>query len=311
MFTVAMHADELEINPGLVRRLVERDAPSLADRLLIPLDAFGSSNLLFRLGSDHVVRIPRQPGGGRQILIEASWVHTLAPTLPVSVPEVVTVGQPGFGYPERWSVTRWINGVPPETPVTDGPNADQLARDLANFIKILHGLPVPSDAIADPSLRAYRAGPLSAVDVGIRKYIDTCRSLSGLALDLDDCLAVWTEGVDSAAPAEPAGWVHCDLLGENLLLAGGQLAAVLDFGGLAVGDPSVDLIVAWEVLGPRARSVFRSGVGCSDEAWQRGRAWAIAIAVMTFAYYWESMPKRCLARLAMARQVLRDEKPGI
>ena len=48
-----------------------------------------------------------------------------------------------------------------------------------------------------------------------------------------------------------------DLAAENLLVRDGALTAVLDFGGLSVGDPTVDLVVAWEVLDPPARELFR------------------------------------------------------
>ena len=40
--------------------------------------------------------------------------------------------------------------------------------------------------------------------------------------------------------------------------------------------------------------------------WVWGRAWAFAIAVMTFPYYWHTMPTRCAHRLVMARAVLDD-----
>ena len=68
----------------------------------------------------------------------------------------------------------------------------------------------------------------------------------------------------------------------------------------------MDLIVAWEVLDSGAREVFRRAVGCDDETWLLGRAWALSLAVMTFPYYWDSMPQRCLSRLAIARSVLVD-----
>ena len=35
-------------------------------------------------------------------------------------------------------------------------------------------------------------------------------------------------------------------LAENLLLRNGNLAAVLDFGGLGIGDPTVDLLDLWQ-----------------------------------------------------------------
>jgi hypothetical protein len=44
-----------------------------------------------------------------------------------------------------------------------------------------------------------------------------------------------------------------------------------------------------------------------DEAeWLRGRAWALAIALGCFSYYWNTMPGRCSDRMAMARSALAD-----
>lgn len=88
-------------------------------------------------------------------------------------------------------------------------------------------------------------------------------------------------------------WIHTDLLAENNLIRHGRLAAVLDFGALAIGHPSVDQIGAWELLGARDRDVFRSTLNVDGGDWVWGRAWAFAIAVMTFPYYWHTMPTRC------------------
>ncbi len=43
----------------------------------------------------------------------------------------------------------------------------------------------------------------------------------------------------------------------NLLLDDGRLSAVIDWGGSGMGDPAVDLMVAWNVLDARGRAVFR------------------------------------------------------
>ena len=302
-----MHDNELEIGPRLVHKLIERDLPELRDGSLRRLPASGSSNVLFRLGSDHLVRLPRQPGGSTSIETEARWLTQLGPALPVAVPEVIAVGEPGFGYPERWAVTRWIDGRPPATPLPAGPAANLLAEDLATCVTTLRAAVVPTEAAVDPSLRSYRSGPLSDIDDEIRGYLDDCRGLPGLQLDLDACLEVWSAAVElPSSDTQPDRWLHGDLLAENLLMRDDRLVAILDFGGLAVGDPTVDLVVAWEVLGPEARQVFRSVLDVDDTTWLRGRGWALAIAIMTFPYYWRSMPARCSARLAMAHQVLAD-----
>jgi aminoglycoside phosphotransferase (APT) family kinase protein len=301
---VRLHEDEFDIDDELVRTLLDRDLPALAAHPLCRLSASGSSNALFRLGEDMLVRLPRQPGGAKTIDIEAHWLPHIASQLPVAVPEVLAVGGPGFGYPERWSVVRWIDGRHPATPETD---ADQLASDLAEVIDALRAIDVPPAAHDDPALRWYRAGPLSGIDSGIRSYIEQCRELADLDLDLDACTALWDAAITLPEGGTPEKhWLHADLLAENLLVRDGRLSAVLDFGSLAVGDPTVDLIVAWEVLDARSRQAFRAALRVDEPTWQRGRAWALAIALMTFPYYWRSMPERCRARLAMARAVLDD-----
>lgn len=296
---------------SLVRSLIDRAFPEYSSVPLSPLHASGSSNALFRLGSDLLVRLPRQPGGSATINKEARWLPHLRPLLPVSIPEVVAVGEPDLGYPERWSVVHWLDGDVP-TAVDPESNATatrlHLARDLATVVKALRDMPVPHSALVDPELRWYRGAPLRTLDDPTRRNIAACRAIPGLHLDLDLALHVWDEAM--ALPeheqASAPRWYHGDLLAENLLVRGDRLAAVLDFGGLAVGDPTVDLVVSWELLDASSREAFRRAVGVDDMAWLRGRAWALALALMTFPYYWRTMPGRCADRLAMGRSVLAD-----
>jgi len=301
-----LHADEIEIDAALVRALVDRTVPTLADLPLRRLDASGSSNVLFRLGDDLLVRLPRQPGASQTIAKEIRWMPYVARWLPVTVPEIVVAAEPDVGHPQRWSIVRWIEGT---TPVPGaGMTTTALVHDLARVIAALRHLPVPPDARADPALRSYRGGPLAAADASIRQYLVDCRALDGLDLDLDVCERVWDTGltVPGADAVGPPRWLHGDLLSENLLTRNNRLSALLDFGGLAIGDPAVDLLIAWELLDPPGRAFFHSIVGVDEPTWLRGRAWALAIAAMTFPYYWNTMPERCADRLAMAHAVLAD-----
>jgi aminoglycoside phosphotransferase (APT) family kinase protein len=309
---VTLHDDELPIDEDLVRRMIAAQLPEYASAPVRQLSASGSSNSLFRLGDDLLVRLPRRPGGSATILKEARWLPQLQDSLPTAVPEVVVVGEPGHGYPENWSVVRWVHG---EHPTAAGPGTgprNLLARDLAGVVRALRRPDVPPEARHDPALRWYRAEPLTAVDSDIRGYAGQCRAIPDLDLDIDAVLHVWDEAMAVAADCPDPGthWLHGDLLAENLLVRNGRLAAVLDFGGLAVGDPTVDLVTAWELLDPEARAHFRTEAGLDDRTWSLGRAWALAIAVMTFPYYWQTMPQRCANRLAIARQVLMDAEQG-
>lgn len=318
---VRMHKNEIPTDAVLARRLVDRAFPQYADQPVRELGASGSTNVQFHLGDDLLIRLPRQQGGGATIATEFRWTELVGEALPVAVPGLVGVGDPAYDYPEPWALVRWLPGehppivTRPERPPGDEPSAaqsNQFARDLAAIVLALRRLdPVP-EAFSDPGLRThYRGRPLAEHDAQFRQNIDYCRALRGLDLDLEAALGVWEDalGLPGVQP-EAARWLHSDIVAENLLLVNGRLSALLDFGGLGIGDPTVDLHGAWELLDPFAREVFRNAVGVDDAEWLRGRAWALAIAIMTFPYYWNTMPGRIRDRLAMARAVLADPIKG-
>jgi aminoglycoside phosphotransferase (APT) family kinase protein len=306
-----LHDDELQIDVRLVRRLVDRALPECALLPLRRLAASGSSNALFRLGDELLVRLPRQPGGSATIEKESRWLPEIGSLLPVAVPEIVVLGEPGFGFPERWSVVRWIDGQTPTVPQpgsSDVATRRGVALDLAAVVNALHQIQVPPPALLDPRLRWYRGTPLATQDVDTRHAVQACRDIPDLDLDLDAAADVWEDAMTLPGITEVTipRWYHGDLLAENLLVTDDHLTAVLDFGCLAVGDPTVDLIVAWEILDGASRELFRRSVGVDDATWFRGRAWALSLALRTFPYYWATMPDRCVTRLTMARFVLAD-----
>ena len=306
----ALHSDEIPIDAELVRGLVARAMPAYADAPVRRLASSGSTNALFRLGDELLVRLPRQPGGSATITKEATWLPVLGPLLPVSVPDVIAVFEPDRDYPERWSVVRWIEGahpdvVDPETSVDS--RREDLGSHLATFLSALGHADVPAGAVDNPHLQSYRGEPLATMDTATRENIERCRALQDFDLDLDAAEQMWAEAMrlPGAADRVTPRWYHGDVAAENLLVRDGALAAVLDFGSLSVGDPTVDLVVAWEVLDPPARELFRTQLGVDDATWLRGRAWALSITLMIW-YYWTTMPERRASRMAVGRNVLAD-----
>ena len=76
-----MPADEADVSPDLVRRLLAAQQPDLA-HLPIEVMANGWDNLMCRLGAELVVRLPRRAVAAELITHEQRWLPALAPRRP-------------------------------------------------------------------------------------------------------------------------------------------------------------------------------------------------------------------------------------
>jgi aminoglycoside phosphotransferase (APT) family kinase protein len=79
-------------------------------------------------------------------------------------------------------------------------------------------------------------------------------------------------------------WIHGDLSPGNVLAVAGQVSAVIDFGGLGVGDSACDLMTAWSLFSRDSRQTFKDEVA-DDATWQRGRGWALLCALNFIPFY--------------------------
>jgi aminoglycoside phosphotransferase (APT) family kinase protein len=273
---VRMHADEADIDVGLVRRLVAGRFPAWAGLPVEPVTSSGTDNAMFRLGDDLAVRLPRIAGAAGNVDLERTWVPRLAPHLPVAVPAPVGVGEPTGEYPFPWTVCPWLPGTNP----TVGDTAPELAHDLAAFVTALRAV----DPTGAP--KAGRGVPLAARDAPTRAAIAASDGL----VDTAALAAIWADALRIPPWDGPPAWAHADLSPGNLLVRDGRLTAVIDWGAAGVGDPTVDLIVAWNLLPASARPAFRAALDVDDDTWHRGRGWALSISIIQLPYYQHTNP---------------------
>jgi aminoglycoside phosphotransferase (APT) family kinase protein len=275
-----MHQDEVEIDVSLVGRLLAGQFPEWAGLALQPLRTFGTDNALYRFGDDMVVRLPRRERTSRTLENERRWLPRLAPLLPLAVPVPLAEGMPAEGYPFAWSVYRWLKGesATPER-ITD---LGQLAADLAQFVAALQRID-PTGGPSPGEHNFFRGVPLAKRDAATRAAI---ASLDG-EIDVDAVTAAWEEALRAPEWQRPPVWIHGDLDARNLLVENGRLSAVIDFGGLGVGDPACDVMVAWKVLSADTRDSFRAALSVDGATWARSRGWALSQAVIALAYYTE------------------------
>jgi aminoglycoside phosphotransferase (APT) family kinase protein len=285
-----MHADEVAVPAELVRGLLAEQFPRWAGLPLAGVPSYGTDNVLYRLGDELLVRLPKIHWATGQIPLEVELLPRLAPLLPVEIPAVVALGEPALGYPWTWAVYRWIDGSAPTTGTVE------LAHDLAAFISALQRAET-----AGARSGASRGGPLSLRDADTRAAL---AQLDG-EIDVAAATAAWEAALYTPPwPHEPV-WLHGDLLEGNLLVRDDRLCAVLDWGAACAGDPAFDYHVAWSLLAP-VRDEFRAACGVDDDTWARARGLALSQALIALPYYLESSPP-IVARSRLAiEQVLGD-----
>lgn len=269
------------IDEELVRRLLAEQFPAWAGLPVRAALPQGWDNRTFRIGHDLAARLPSGPGYAEQPEKEARWLPRLAPHLPLPIPEVLARGRPGCGYPFPWSVLRWRPGVP----VALGRVADpgRFAADLAGFLVALRAVDAAGGPVPGPH-NFFRGAPPAVYAEEVERSLALLRG----EVPADPLHRLWDEALASRWDRDPV-WFHGDVAAGNLLLDDvGRLSAVLDFGGSGVGDPACDLVVAWTVLPPSARPVFRDAVGLDARTWARGRGWLCWKALLVLAEALES-----------------------
>ncbi|MCZ0711360.1 aminoglycoside phosphotransferase family protein [Microbacterium paraoxydans] len=265
----------VDIDAAVVAELVEEQFPRWAHLPVRAVARQGWDNRTFRLGEDLSVRLPVAESYATAVQKESRALEFLAGRLPVAVPSVVALGEPGRGYPFPWSIRRWLDGDTVDR--VAGLDRVRLAVDLGGLLRVLRSLPVHAGQAAGRHsfLRGSHPSVYSDdVHAALQRLDDT--------VDTENCRSVWLAATSSVWESSPV-WFHGDVAVGNLLVSDGSLSAMIDFGTCGVGDPACDLVMAWTYFEGDARDAFRDAVGLDDATWGRARGWALWKALVTLS----------------------------
>lgn len=266
---------DVHVDEQLVRNLLAQQHPELAQLSLSWVEA-GWDNEVFRLGEALAVRLPRRNSAYALLLNEVRWLPFLAPRLPVAVPGVLYRGKPGLGYPYHWAVVPWFTGQ--SAALLRADERDHLVQKLSGFFRALH-VPAPADAPKNP----VRGVPLSARDSAVRPRLEHY-----MGAGKEELIRLWEQSMEVSEYVGPGLWIHGDPHPHNVIVSPKNqehqqaLAAVIDFGDLAAGDPASDLGVAWLFFSAEGLDTFRDLAGkhtlYDATIWDRARGWALNYA---------------------------------
>ncbi|MEV6239277.1 aminoglycoside phosphotransferase family protein [Lentzea sp. NPDC051838] len=260
---------------SLVDELIRTQFPHWHGLPITHVEHGGTSHAIYRLGDDLAVRLPNRGWSIGQAERDSEILARVAQHLPIAVPEPVGLGEPGSGFPNRWSVVRWLSG---STATVDEVRSDTPVR-LASLIHALQSLEVTGQ-----QWRPHRGNAEQ------EKYDDDVhRGIAQLGGD-PRLTAIWQEALDAPRWDRALRWLHADLHSGNMLFTDGTLTGVIDWGCAGIGDPAGDLMPAWLFFDAAGRRAFQRELNFDDATWARARGWALNLAVVGLPYYRDTNP---------------------
>jgi aminoglycoside phosphotransferase (APT) family kinase protein len=274
---------EIEVDAERASALIGDQFPELRD-LPVRQVAAGWDNTVHLVDERWAFRFPRRAIAVPLVEREIANLPRLAPSLsiPIPVPRFVGGATPDFPWP--WFGAEYLPGEELADAGLPDERREPAAAAIGAFLRELHsgrlvrllaaGLPIDPNRRADMSFRVTQA----------RRRLDhiTQAGLWSANQRIDGLLA---EAADLPPPPR-IRVLHGDLHMRHVLVDGaGRACGVIDWGDACLGDPSIDLSIAYgSFAGPARRALLRE-YGPVDRLTElRARVIATFLAAALLAY---------------------------
>jgi aminoglycoside phosphotransferase (APT) family kinase protein len=284
---------EIVVDEPLVRHLLAQ-FPGLDPQSLRPF-AEGWDYSIWAVDERWAFRFPRRemavPGTRREIAV----LPELAPLLPIPVPDPVFVGEPADAFPWPFFGSALLAGRElGEADLGDAARVE-VARPLAQFLRVLHDAEVGYELPTDANRRA---------DMKTR-VPKTREQLADLEAE-----GIWRrptsvdrllEQAERLPDPEISTVVHGDLHFRQVLVDGnGRPTGVIDWVDVCRSDPAIDLSTLWSYFPVEGREAFLAQYGpVSNDQLLRARVVSFSLSA-ALAHYGHSEGFVTIEREALA-----------
>ncbi len=255
--------ESASIGEALARELITCQLPEIPLKSLLLLGE-GWDNTTFLVNNEIVFRFPRKQAAVVLLLNEINLLPYIQNQVRYPIPVPKFIGKPADNYLWPFAGYYIVNGATADSLDLSRQQRCALASNIAGFIASVHHinaeevkkLGAPFDLIGRVDVEVRRPKTLILLDKLEQLQLLEVTQLRQFMLEFNP------------APRKPKLCVtHGDLYARHLILnPQQQLAGIIDWGDMHIGDPAVDLAIAHTFLPPEAHEEFKKQYGGIDDA---------------------------------------------
>jgi aminoglycoside phosphotransferase (APT) family kinase protein len=253
---------DVEVDGSIAHRLVSAQFPDFAE--LVPqFLGRGWDNYCVEYPNGVVFRLPTRSEGARILLNEISVLPSLVGLLTVTIPQPIYRGSPSPDYPYPFIGYLKIAGSPADQLIWSANERRTAAPILGRFLSELHRIPISSSPFEGLATDLTGKANPARLLKGIRTRFQQLEAQDGMTRSLLSQALRMSEQL-AARPAQLAETrlVHGDLYPRHILADDRkQVTGIIDWGDVHLGDPAIDLSLAYTFFEPEERHEFWMAYG--------------------------------------------------
>ena len=290
-----------QITTKLIKRLIDVQFPEYNNLKIKAVKKQGWDNRTFRLGKEKLLRLPSGEYYSEKIIKENNFLPKLAPYLTTRISKPLKIGKPSDIYPFNFAIYDWIEGTSANHLQFSNKELQMIAKDLTVFLNELHCInnlngPLPGKH------NGWGGGELNLFDKDTKNQIGKLRNIINKTKSLD----LWEQAKSSKWNKKPV-WIHGDFYSGNFLIQNNKLTGVIDFGGIAKGDPAKDLVIAWTFLKNESREIFKNNMMYDSHTWIRAKGWVLWKATFELCKTQDKNSEYAKSQIKIINDILIDD----
>tara|TARA_E500000331_G_scaffold129826_1_gene126961 strand:- start:584 stop:1453 length:870 start_codon:yes stop_codon:yes gene_type:complete len=203
----------------------------------------GWDAVVFRTDRDDIVKIGKRESSTGLLVTESLVLDLIRDQLPARTPRLVAAPDPAEAWPFGYIVQSLISGTPLHEIETG--DVTDLATQLGATLRQLHGLDVNRAMRTDLPLHDRREWASEFGAAALRKVAERLGTEMGTRVANEATRILRTSSYYDVEPV----LIHNDLHLEHILIEGGQPIGIIDWGDAGLGDPDVDFLYLYWLMG--------------------------------------------------------------